>query len=172
MQSLVFPLCFFVCAWSSSFSLFFCGVIFYLLCLRLSCLGARLVVVGKPRDNAKSLQSLRHSRCGFPSSLSRSFVRNLNSILSCSRLHSTLWVSLCHVSAVGVIYTITKHGKENRTQNWVQFFLPCFYTSPLHTQSTSFAISTYNFWNFGACNIPLERYFEELSNSILLALRF
>jgi len=52
----------------------------------------------------------------------------------------------------------------------VWFFLPHFYTSPLRAQLASFAISDCNFWNFGASNIPLEGYFKDLSNNILLAL--
>jgi len=54
----------------------------------------------------------------------------------------------------------------------VWFFWPHFCAGPLRSQSASFAIFNCNFWNSGACNIPLERYFEDLSINILYAPRF
>ena len=44
--------------------------------------------------------------------------------------------------------------------------------SRLATTDFSFLIYESNFNHLGACNIPLERYFQDLSNGILHALKF
>ena len=68
--------------------------------------------------------------------------------------------------------TSRKHGRKKPHPKLAAVLLTTLICSHLATTDFSFLIHDSNFNHLGACNIPLERYFQDLSNGILHALKF
>ena len=82
------------------------------------------------------------------------------------RGHSSLMGHLC-LSAL-----VENYAKKNRSRNRLRFFWPTWFAVTKQLQICFFGIATKFGKHLGACNIPLERYFQYLFSGILHAPRF
>ena len=71
-----------------------------------------------------------------------------------------------------IFSVVEKYSQKNHNRNWLRFFWPAWYAVAKQLQIFVFCFAIAIFKNHGAINIPLERYFENLSNGMFHAPRY